>query len=169
MNYEQLMNNLAMYSEQILLGTVILLAICLLVFISFNIKLARLVKQYKTMMQGMDGSNLEEIMLKNREMLVDTSEQFENMKKQIDQILHKLEFSIQNVAVVRFNAFSDMGSDLSYAIAVLDQKGNGFVLSSLAGRQETRTYCKPIKNCQSQYQLTVEEEQAIERAMGNDK
>ena len=82
---------------------------------------------------------------------------------------HELEAStqlaLQKVGVVRFNPFQDSGGDQSFAIALLDQRGSGVVVSSLHGRAETRIYAKPVANGQSKQSLSDEEQQAIRAAM----
>ena len=77
--------------------------------------------------------------------------------------------TIQHVGVVRFNAFPDAGSDLSFAIAVLDGNRDGFVLSSIYGRDESRVYAKPVQKGESNYFLSQEENQAISQALENRK
>jgi hypothetical protein len=67
--------------------------------------------------------------------------------------------------MVRFRAFEDMGSDLSYAVALLDAHNNGVVLSSIFGREDSRSYAKPIEDGKSSYPMTQEEEQALKEAM----
>ena len=67
--------------------------------------------------------------------------------------------------MVRFRAFEDMGSDLSYAVALLDSHNNGVVLSSIFGREDSRSYVKPIEDGHSTYTMTEEEEQALREAM----
>lgn len=73
---------------------------------------------------------------------------------------------LQRLALVRFRAFPEVGSDLSFSLALLDARGNGVVLTSLFGRAETRVYAKPIQNGQSTYRLAPEEEQALAEALG---
>ena len=71
---------------------------------------------------------------------------------------------IQKVGLVRYNAFKDVGSDLSFAIALLDRENNGVVFNGLYGSDSSNIYAKPIKNGQSQYQLSDEEKYAIDLA-----
>ena len=73
--------------------------------------------------------------------------------------------AITRVGVVRFRAFEDMGSDLSYAVALLDSENNGVVLSSIFGREDSRSYVKPIEAGKSTYTLTDEEDEAIRQAI----
>ncbi|MDQ5815281.1 MAG: DUF4446 family protein [Actinomycetota bacterium] len=72
--------------------------------------------------------------------------------------------SMQKFALVRYDAFEDMGGQLSFSAAVLDDHGDGLVITSINGRTETRTYAKPIKERQSEHNLSDEEREAIEAA-----
>lgn len=72
--------------------------------------------------------------------------------------------SLQRVGFVRFNAFPDVGSELSYALAVVDGDGNGFLVSSIYSREEVRTYAKAIRGFAGDKDLSDEERQAIELA-----
>jgi hypothetical protein len=72
--------------------------------------------------------------------------------------------ALRHVAVVRYDAFGDMGGALSFSAAVYDDDGNGLVISSINGRSETRTYAKELANLRSEQALSPEEEQAIEAA-----
>lgn len=70
--------------------------------------------------------------------------------------------SLRHVAVVRYDAFGDMGGRLSFSAALLDDGGDGVVLTSINGRTETRTYAKGIKAGKSDHTLSPEEEQAVQ-------
>jgi uncharacterized protein DUF4446 len=83
-------------------------------------------------------------------------------KKQQTQI----EGSVRNVALLRYDAFEDVGGRLSFSCALLDDQGNGVVLTSINGRQETRVYAKPVTHGTSSHNLSLEEDEAIRRALG---
>jgi hypothetical protein len=68
------------------------------------------------------------------------------------------------VGFVRYNAFADTGSDLSYALAFLNKKGDGVVVSSIWSREETRTYGKAVKNFTPAQDASSEELAAIAQA-----
>lgn len=72
--------------------------------------------------------------------------------------------SFQKVGVVRFNPFNEVGGDQSFCVALLDAQNNGFVISSLYGRQMNRVYAKPVEKGFSKYQLSEEEKGALEKA-----
>lgn len=70
--------------------------------------------------------------------------------------------TLQCVGFVRFNAFPDVGSELSFALAVVDRRGNGFVVSSIYSREEVRTYAKAVRNFTADKGLSDEEQRAVE-------
>jgi hypothetical protein len=73
--------------------------------------------------------------------------------------------ALRHVAVVRYDAFGDMGGRLSFTVALLDDAADGVVLSSIHGRSESRSYAKGVKAGASEQSLSPEEQQAIELAM----
>ena len=72
--------------------------------------------------------------------------------------------SMRHVAVIRYDAFTDTGGQLSWSLALLDDSGSGVVLSSIQGRNESRTYAKNVAGWASETQLSPEEEDAISNA-----
>ena len=74
--------------------------------------------------------------------------------------------ALRHLAVVRYDAFGDMGGHLSWSLAVLDDAGHGVVLTSIHGRSEARTYAKSIAGWTCEQQLSPEEEEAISVAKG---
>ncbi len=73
--------------------------------------------------------------------------------------------SVRHVALIRYDAFEDVGGRLSFSCAMLDEHGTGVVLTSINGRQETRVYAKPIAEGRSSHNLSSEEEEAIRQAL----
>jgi hypothetical protein len=76
-----------------------------------------------------------------------------------------IEGGVRHVALLRYDAFEDVGGRLSFSCAMLDGQGSGVVLTSINGRQETRVYAKPIADGRSSYNLSSEEEEAIRQAL----
>jgi hypothetical protein len=74
--------------------------------------------------------------------------------------------AIRHVAIVRYDAFGDMGGKLSFSAALYDDNGDGLVISSINGRSETRSYAKALTNLRSDQRLSPEEEDAIIEARG---
>ena len=73
--------------------------------------------------------------------------------------------ALQRFAVYRYDAFEDMGGQLSFSAAILNDHGDGLVISCINGRQEARTYAKPVSRATSPYNLSPEEQEAIRLAL----
>jgi hypothetical protein len=82
-----------------------------------------------------------------------------------DDLYAHLASSVRNIAVVRYDAFEDMGGRLSFSAALMDDHGSGLVLSAISGRMEARAYAKIIKEGESEMGLSPEERKAIDEAM----
>ena len=127
------------------------------------IMLTKINKKYiKFMKQLGNGSNLDEML---RDYLRDVKE-IKQDNSEIKAYYTKLDSDIasciQKVGLVRYNAFRDVGSDLSFAIALLDGNDTGVVLNGLYGSESSNIYAKPIKGGVSTYQLSEEEKYALE-------
>ncbi|KQW47467.1 hypothetical protein ASC77_13495 [Nocardioides sp. Root1257] len=72
--------------------------------------------------------------------------------------------ALRHLAVVRYDAFGDMGGHLSWSVALLDDGGNGVVLTSIHGRSDARTYAKSISDWRCEQQLSPEELEAVDHA-----
>lgn len=94
----------------------------------------------------------------------DLKENFQKLSQEMKDLKKESLANLNKVGVVRFNPFSEIGSNQSFSIAVMDEGNNGFVITSLFTRNENRVYGKPIKNGISEYQLTDEEKEAIKKA-----
>ena len=77
---------------------------------------------------------------------------------------HDISRALRHVAVVRYDAFGDMGGRLSFSTAIIDDAGDGLVVSSIHGRGESRTYAKDIVGGDADATLTPEERQALAAA-----
>jgi hypothetical protein len=95
----------------------------------------------------------------------DLSRRIGDVAKRVEDLEVVARLAVQRVGLVRFDAFEDMGGQLSFSAAMLDGEGDGIVLTSINGRQETRIYAKPIERGGSRYHLSDEEREAIRRAL----
>jgi len=138
----------------------VVLFILLLFLLSGQRALARRIRETKESQEWKEllSDHLEEIRL--------TVDRAKELLHRSEEVGKRLERTIQRVGVVRFNAFPDVGGDQSFAIALLDNHGDGVVISSLQGRAENRVYAKPLKRWDSTYALSEEEKQAIAKAYG---
>lgn len=144
----------------------VLALLLLLLTINLYMKVNYMKKRYRKMMTGADGSNLERMLIGHINEMKAVAEENERIKQENERIDALLQLAITRVGVVRFRAFDDMGSDLSYAVALLDSHNNGVILTSIFGREDSRSYVKPVENGTSTYALMAEEQQALDAAMG---
>lgn len=87
------------------------------------------------------------------------------LQAQIDEIKEALTFVISRVATVRYDAFNNMGGQMSFSTAILNDLGDGIVITAINGRSETRTYIRNINNRKCDVDISQEEVEAIEKAM----
>ena len=123
----------------------------------------------KKLFRGKKAKNLEEVMAALDKELKHLDASREETEKYLAAAEKRLKKSVQNVGVIRFNPFDDAGSNQSFAIALLDENGNGVVLSGLYSRDKVNVFAKPIEKGSSQYTLTKEEKEAIKATESNEK
>ena len=147
----------------ILSATTILLFIGFLVVLISNIKLNNRYKNF--MIKIGNGKNLEDD-LENFMYKVDRVEkqntEIIDFCKNLDEDLSKC---IQKIGIVRYSAFKDTGSDLSFAVALLDENNSGVVFNGIYSREMSNIYAKPVEKGNSRYTLSEEESQAIVKAI----
>lgn len=97
----------------------------------------------------------------------DLKKEFEKVSLELQKMKEENKMSIQRVGIIRYNPFSNTGSDLSFSIALLDGSNNGIVITSLYSREGNRVYGKDVKNGKSEYSLSGEEEKVIKKAINN--
>ena len=156
-------------TDNILLILLGLTVILLIAFIIVMIKMVGLNKRYKEFMKKLgNGKNLEED-LENYMYRVDRVEkqnaEITSFIKGLDNDFKKC---IHKVGIVRYSAFKDTGSDLSFTLALLNDKNDGVVLNGIYSREMSNIYAKPVENGKSSYTLSQEEEEAIRKAIDSD-
>jgi hypothetical protein len=85
--------------------------------------------------------------------------------KEFEVLKKESKFFVQKIGIIRYNPFSNVGSDQSFSLALLDADNNGMVITSLFSQEGNRVYGKPVENGSSQYSLSDEEKKAIEKAI----
>lgn len=153
------------YEVFILIAVMALVIILIFIETLNRVEIRRVEKRYKKMMKGSMGKSIEEMVLEHTNLVNQSLESVEEIKNAYSQIQSRVTNCIQKYAVVRYRAFDDVGSDLSYSIALLDDKNNGVVITGIYGRNESTTFAKPIENGISKYDLSDEEKQAIRNAL----
>lgn len=157
-------------SDIFLLVLFIIVIILSVLYISSVINLKKLRTSYSKFMNKLgNGNNVEELLkeyIKRVETVETKNEEIISYCKVIDENIKRC---TQKIGIVRYNAFKDVGSDLSFTLAILDDYNNGVVLNGIYARDSSNIYAKPIENGQSKYILSEEEKEAVNKAINNIK
>ena len=140
------------------------LVLLILVIIQM-IQIGNLKKKYKKFMGGKDVKSLEDklkTIVEDNKYIIELST--EN-KKNIKDINKEMEFSFNKVGIVKYDAFNQMGGKLSFCLALLNEKDNGFIMNSVHSSEGCYTYIKEIKAGICNIDLGNEEKQALSEAM----
>ena len=144
----------------------ILIFVLLILVITFICKTIYLDKKYKKFMKKLgESENLEEDLENYMYKVERVEKQNAEILGQLSGLDKDLEGCIQKVGIVRYSAFQDTGSDLSFSLALLDEKNNGVVMNGIYSREMSNIYAKPVEAGKSSYTLSEEEQQAIKKAM----
>ena len=146
----------------------ILIIMLIIIYVSNRIKLKNIQNKYNVFLNKiLNGKNIEESLQKYMDKVNEVQKEQKQIKGEFDTINGNLEKCIQKVGIVRYTAFKDIGSDLSFALAMLDEKDNGVVLNGIFSRDMSNIYAKPIEKGESKYTLSEQEKQAIQKAVNN--
>lgn len=164
---DDIYNNIAIFSPYLIIGNIVLTFILLISLILTRSNLKKLISRYKKFFKNSDDSNIERLIEENIDLCHDVINKNKDIENKINYVERNMLQCIQKVGVVRYNAFDNVGSNLSFAIALLDGNDNGIVLNGIYSRESTSTYAKAIISGQSKYTLSAEEIQAIDIAKKN--
>lgn len=148
----------------ITLAVLVVISLCISIWLFFKIR--KLNKTAQIFFAGRNGKTLESTILSQMQQIKKLDSEIQELYDICKKIHGLAAKGLYRVGLVRFNPFKDVGGNQSFALALLDGKKTGFVISSLYTREGTRVYAKPVQNGQSleQYPFTDEEQQAIKNA-----
>jgi hypothetical protein len=152
----------------ILIGMAAVIAISIILIIIQMVKLSKLKKKYSVFMQGKDAKSLEKDIIGLYEDNKFIKVSIEKNKNDIRELFKKQELSFQKVGIVKYDAFKQMGGQLSFSLALLNENDCGFIINSVHSTEGCYSYSKEIKNGQCSILLGEEEKQALDMAMGID-
>ena len=151
----------------IVLYGAILNILALFIIIIQGLKINKLNKRYGNLARNIEGKNIEEIIDQYYEKIDSMDIRMNKQDVLISKIENKLTSCIQKVGIVRYNAFDDIGGELSFTLALLDEQHNGIIITNIYSRTNNITYGKPVKKGRATVSLSAEELQALDRAKNN--
>lgn len=144
----------------------ILILILLVLFIILLISNLRLKSKYRKFIKKLGNGNDIEADLTN---YMNGVEKVEKQNEQILQYCQNLDDDmtkcVQKIGIYRYNAYQNTGSNLSFAVSLLDENNSGVVFNGIYSSEMSNIYAKPVKNGKSEYALSEEEEESIKRAI----
>lgn len=153
------------YEWIILIGVNFLIIMVLfLMILSSRKKIKKLNNKYYKFMNGLSGANIEQVLEDCIDKTNGVVGKNRELEYQLNTIKRNMYYCVQKIGVVRYNAFDNVGSDLSFSIALMDNNDDGVVLSSLYSRDNSSTYAKPVSGGKSKHALSAEEIKAIDIA-----
>ena len=121
-------------------------------------------KRLKRFFLGKKAKDLEETIAILEKNIVELQIAKEKIEADIENSNQKLKKSVRGLEVIRFNPFPDQGGNQSFAIGMLNEDGDGVVLSSLYSRERMSVFAKPVKNGKSEFELSDEEKEVLQKA-----
>lgn len=143
----------------------VLLLVALLIAIIYAMKLKKLKERVDAFTQGMDGISVEKLLSTFGKDIKDIHRDMILNEDRFNKIETNISFCVQKVGFIKYNAFQDSASKLSFSLCLLDKFNNGIMLSVIHGREQSVTYGKLIKNGTSQAPLSEEEVSAVDKAI----
>ena len=164
-----MLNNLGIDLSVLVLVLILLMVIFIILLITMIVKTNRLSKRLSSFMGGRDGVSLEKniyALYEDNKML---KEHMTKHRKDIQTLFKKHESSFQKMGLVKYDAFHQMGGQLSFSLALLDENDNGFIINSVHSTDGCYSYTKRITAGECKLALGKEEEEALSRAKSNNK
>jgi hypothetical protein len=136
----------------------------LLVTVLLTVRLARLRRAYASALDPSRREDLFQAVQRQAGELASLREDVGVVHGNTEHLRELIRGTVSRVGMVRYDAFPDMGGALSFSAALLDERGDGLVISAINGRSETRCYAKTVHDGRSEHNLSEEEVAAIAAA-----
>lgn len=159
-----ILNIVSDYTNVILIGVSIISVILLIGLIVLSVKFNSLNKKYQYFMGGKKDKPIEALLIDYIDKVIQVENENQKIIEECNRMKKNIKSCIQKAGIVRYNAFGDVGGELSYAIALLDDYDDGIIINGIHSREVSYTYAKPIEKGKSIHALSAEELQALQTA-----
>ena len=161
----QIFDTLGIDIGYVLIGVFGFSILLFILLITLAIRLGKVNKRYKKFMSGSDGKSLENQFIIRFAEVDELKLESKKLKNKIDKISESLILTYQKIGIVKYDAFKEMGGKLSFALAMLNDNDDGFILNSMhSSREGCYTYVKEVIKGESFVVLAEEERLALEEA-----
>ena len=164
---DSIINIINEYSVFIIMGLSVITLLLFIISIILFSSVKKLEKKYRKMMRGVNNKNLEKALNDNLDNIEKALNRSEEAINECKSISNELKGCVNKVAIMRYKAFEDVGSDLSFSIAILDSYNDGVIITGIYSRHDSTTYAKPIDKGRSRYELSEEELHVLNEAINS--
>ena len=152
-------------SDYIIIGLCGVLLILFILVIINIVQMKKLKKNYRIFMSGKDAKTLEDTLIQRLDQVDSLLESNEENDSNIKVLSKNMQRTYQKMGLIKYDAFHEMGGKLSFSLAMLDMRNNGFIINAMHTREGCYTYIKEIIDGNSVIVLSEEEQEALKRAM----
>ena len=157
-------------SNYFLIGIAVINILLLILYICNLSKLRKINKNYKTFMKKIgNGNNIDEMLKEYIEKVEEVDEKSKALNLYCNKLEENISLCIRKVGMVRYSAFRDTGSDLSFALALLNDNNDGVILNGIYSREMSNIYAKQVYSGKTNNKLSEEERRALEIAITQEK
>jgi hypothetical protein len=151
-------------SDYIIITLAVILVILIILYIVNIVQIHKLKKRYSIFMSGKNAKTLEDTLIKRLDQVDSLIAANSTNEKNIKKLFSNMEFTFQKVGLVKYDALQEMGGKLSFSLALLNEKNDGFVMNAVHSREGCYTYVKEIVDGNSIIVLAEEEQEALDMA-----
>ncbi len=155
-------------SDYIIIALLVLVLILIILMIVNVVQMNKLKKSYKVFMSGKGAKNLEDTLIKRLNQIDNLIAANASNEKNIKVLFQNMKFTYQKMGLIKYDALHEMGGKLSFSLAMLDERNNGFIMNAMHTREGCYTYIKEIVDGNSIIILSEEEQKALDMAMKKD-
>lgn len=153
----------------VILGLIVLIIVLLVLLIISMVKIKKTNNRLSEFMKGKDAQSLEELVTTKFKEIEDLKVSNKVHAKRLKNIENDMIKVYSKIGIVKYDAFNEMGGKLSFALALLDNRNNGFIINAIHSREGCYTYVKEIINGESYITLGEEEKKALVCAVKQDE
>lgn len=150
----------------IIIALLALMLIIAVIAVIALVKYKKLEKKYIRFMGGNSAKALESHLMNIIDQEKDNLRKIEENRNDIEILTRKMEGAYQKLGLVKYDAFHEMGGKLSFSLALLNEKDDGFLINTVHQSESSYSYVKSVKSGSCNIELTKEEEKALQKALG---
>ena len=154
--------------EYVYLGVVaFMLLVFIVIVVMQNMKIKQLMNRYENFMKGKNAENLADAIEENFEQMDALKDSYKENEMKMDEAIKNITTTFHKLGIVKYDAFKEMGGNLSFAVCLLNDENTGFILNTMHGRDSSYTDIKEIIKGEAYSTLGEEEKEALEKAINS--